>query len=72
VALDLRDSRYIAVNRSGQLLWGSLAEGATRDELIQSLVGAFEIDTERAAADVDAFTAELDSRDLLMREQSDG
>ena len=72
VALDLRESRYLAINRSGQILWGALAEeeGATRDELIERLAGAFEIDRERAAADVDAFTGELESRDLLVRDQS--
>ena len=72
VALDLRESRYLAINRSGQVLWAALAdgEGATRDELIERLAGAFEIDRERAAADVDAFTGELESRDLLVRDQS--
>jgi Coenzyme PQQ synthesis protein D (PqqD) len=72
VALDLRDSRYLAVNPSGQVLWGALAEaeGATRDELIRKLVDFFDIEPDRAAADVDAFTAELESRDLLVRDQS--
>ena len=72
VALDLRESRYLAVNRTGQALWAALADGATRDELIEGLVEAFGIDRARAAADVDAFTAELESRDLLVRERSDG
>jgi Coenzyme PQQ synthesis protein D (PqqD) len=70
VALDLRDSRYLAVNASGQILWGALAEGegATRDELIEKLVEAFGIERAQAAGDVDAFTSELESRDLLMRD----
>ena len=71
VALDLRDSRYLAVNRTGQVLWTALAEGATRDQLVERLIEAFGIDDARAAADVDAFTAELESRDLLVREQVD-
>ncbi|MGH2993054.1 MAG: PqqD family protein [Solirubrobacterales bacterium] len=71
VALDLRESRYLAVNRSGQVLWAALAEGATRDELVERLVEAFDIEAASAAADVDAFTAELDSRGLLVQKQSD-
>jgi hypothetical protein len=72
VALDLRESRYLAVNQTGRVLWGALAEGATRDELISQLVEDFGIDRARAATDVDAFTAELESRDLLVREPSGG
>lgn len=70
VALDLRESRYLAINRSGRVLWAALAEGATRDQLVERLVQAFGIEHARAAADVDAFTAELESRDLLIRKQS--
>lgn len=68
VALDLRESSYLAVNRTGRVLWGGLAAGETRDELIERLVEAFGIERKRAAADVDAFTAELESRGLLVRE----
>ncbi len=68
VALDLRTSRYLAVNRTGRVIWSALAEGATRDELIAGLVEAFEIDRSRAATDVDAFTSELEARGLILRE----
>jgi len=68
VALDLRESRYLAVNRTGHALWSALAEGATQDELVERLVDAFDIERGRAAADVEAFTTELESRGLLMRE----
>ena len=71
VALDLRESRYLAVNRTGQVLWAALAEGATRPQLVERLIDDFGIDQARAAADVDAFTAELESRDLLVQERSD-
>jgi hypothetical protein len=70
VALDLRESRYLAVNRTGRLLWVALAEGATRDDLVERLVETFGIEQSRAEHDVDAFTAELDSRGLLAREPS--
>jgi Coenzyme PQQ synthesis protein D (PqqD) len=67
VVLDLRQSRYLAINRTGRVLWAALAEGATNDELIERLVEAFAIGRARAAADVDAFTTELESRGLLLR-----
>jgi hypothetical protein len=69
VVLDLRESRYLAINRTGQVLWEALAKGATNDELIERLVEAGGIERARAAADVDAFTAELDSRGLLLHER---
>ena len=70
VALDLRESRYLAINRTGQVLWTALAEGATEDELTDRLVEAFDIERARAAADVTAFTTDLESRGLLVRDQS--
>jgi hypothetical protein len=70
VALDLRESRYLAINRTGQALWAALAEGASRDDLIERLVGNFDIERARAAVDVDAFTTDLESRGLLVQEPS--
>jgi Coenzyme PQQ synthesis protein D (PqqD) len=70
VALDLRESRYLAVNRTGRVLWAALAEGSSRDELVEQIAGEFGVERARAEADVDAFTAELESRGLLVRGQS--
>ena len=63
--LDMRTSEYIALNRTGSLLWLSLAEGATRDHLVGVLVGRFGITAERASADVDAFLHDLAGRGFL-------
>jgi orotate phosphoribosyltransferase-like protein len=65
VALDVESATYLSANASGRLLWRSLSEGATRQELVSCLVDEFEIDAERAGADVDAFLAELSKRGLL-------
>lgn len=65
VALDEATAEYLAANEAGGLLWRALAKGATRDELAETLAGEFRIDLERAAADTDAFLAELRARDLL-------
>ena len=67
VALDVGRSEYIAVNASGAILWSALVEGSTRDELVQALVAEFEVDEERAAADVDAFLESLSERGILAR-----
>ena len=66
--MDLRESRYLAVNQTGKQLWGALAEGASREELVDRLVDAFGIERSQAEADTDAFLGDLESRGLLIRE----
>ena len=65
VALELEDSMYLGVNPSGALLWRLLEDGATRGELVDRLVEEYDLDRERAGADVDAFVAALRERNLL-------
>ena len=65
VALDGDKSIYVATNRTGTLVWQKLAEGATRDQLVESLVAAFGVSAETAAADVDRFVADLRANGLL-------
>ncbi len=67
VAVDLGRSDYVSTNESGLLLWRRLAEGTTREQLVDELVGAFGIEPHRAAADVGRFLDELDARNLLER-----
>ncbi len=65
VVLDLARSAYLAVNESGTALWTLLAEGATREALAARLRDGFGLEPERAAADVDAFLADLAGRGLV-------
>ena len=65
VVLDQRNSTYLAVNRTGSVLWPLLAEGATRSELAAALVERFGIEEDQATSDVDAFVDFLVGRDLL-------
>jgi hypothetical protein len=65
VALDLRSSIYLAINRSGTLLWPALVEGATREELVRRLQDEWDLDEDAARSDVESFIAKLDERDLL-------
>jgi hypothetical protein len=65
LALDLGRSVYLRLNKSGALLWERLAPGATRTELIETLVGAFPVDAEQAATDVDDFLSSCRQRGLI-------
>jgi hypothetical protein len=65
VAVDIKTAAYLGANPAGALLWEALADGATKDELANLLVKRFSIDEARAAADVDAFLAQLDEAGLL-------
>ena len=65
VAVDTRNSVYMAVNRSGAVLWPMLLDGATRDELISRLSAAYDLQRAEAERDVDAFVQALEDQDLL-------
>jgi hypothetical protein len=66
VALDLRESEYFAINRTGTLLWRAVAGGASRPELVALLVEQFGLTETAAAADVDRFVADLERRRLVV------
>jgi hypothetical protein len=68
VAIDVRTDTYLGVNESGARLWAALASGATRDQLVDGLVGEFGISSERAAGDVDSFLGLLAEHELLVEE----
>ena len=72
LALDLRESRYLASNESARLLWQRLLEGTTPAELAQCLVEAYGLDEEQAERDVGAFLAELERRGLLTTDGEPG
>lgn len=65
IVLDLRDSLYLSANPAGTVLWRRLETGATRSELVAALLSEFEVERERAAADVDAFLTDCRRRELL-------
>ncbi len=65
VVLDLRGSRYFAINATGTLLWPLLAQGATRAQLIAAVRERWDVGGEQAAGDVDVFCAALGREGLL-------
>ena len=65
IAIDVRESTYLTANGSGMILWTALSAGATKDDLVGSLVAEFDIDADTAAADVERFLTDLRERGLL-------
>lgn len=65
VALDAGKMTYLGVNGSGAELWQALVDGATRAQLIDRLLDRYEVDRDTASNDVDAFIADLRTRELL-------
>lgn len=65
VALDAQKSVYLSTNSSGALLWHSLVDGATIDNLVAELQATYGIDADRAATDVAEFIGMLSTHGLL-------
>ena len=65
IAVDLDASTYLSANESAAPLWEALAQGTTRDDLIERLTDTAGIDRDQAAGDVDDFLDALANRRLL-------
>ena len=65
VALDLPRALYVGTNQSGRLLWEVLEHGATREQLVQSLVDEYGLERAAAERDVGAFVSHLGEQRLL-------
>jgi hypothetical protein len=66
LVLDVRNSRYLAINRSGALLWPLIVAGATHAALAAALCQAHDLAPADAVSDVEHFLAWLDERGLLV------
>ena len=65
VVLDLDTSRYLSVSGAATEIWPQLLSGATEDELVATLVDAFDVDDAVARADTLSFLDDLQARGLL-------
>ena len=65
IALGHESSSYLATDASGALLWKSLADGTSREALVELLVADYDVDEAHARADVDAFLDSLAAQGLL-------
>jgi hypothetical protein len=66
VAADLGSSTYLNTNESGTLLWTALAQGTTRDGLVELLIAKYAIGRSQAETDVSAFLDSLRAQRLLV------
>ena len=55
----------IALSESGALLWERLEQGAAENDLVEAILAEYEVERDRAEADVDAFVSELHSKGIL-------
>jgi hypothetical protein len=65
VVLDLAGSVYLKLNGSARVLWERLATPCAEENLVEALIDEYDIDHERAKADVAEFLGELHRRQLL-------
>jgi hypothetical protein len=65
VVLDLRSSTYLSVNHSGSVIWRRLQQPASRQDLVEAVVEEYEVDSDQAGRDVDAFLEVLEAHGLL-------
>jgi hypothetical protein len=65
ILLDLRTSIYLAANPAATVLWRLLDVGTTRAALVAALMDDFEVDEQRARADVDRFIEDCRRRNLI-------
>lgn len=55
----------ITLNDTGKFLWEKLAAGTERNELVDALLGEYDVSKELAEQSVDAFVARLKELDFL-------
>ncbi len=65
ILLDGKVETYLALNRTGTLLWPQLVEGSSRAALAESLVTRFDVSGEVAERDVERFLGLLAAHGLL-------
>jgi hypothetical protein len=66
VLLDLESGMYFGLDGVGKRIWDSVTEGHSIGEIAAIITTEYEVDEERAQADVVAFTSDLVERGLLV------
>ncbi len=65
VILDLETSFYFAASASAAVLVNALIEGASEADLVDRLLAHYAVSAADATADVEAFLAQMQGRNLL-------
>ena len=58
----------ITLNDTGRFLWQRLEIGATLDELVQAMLGEYDVDEQTARAGAERFVSKLQERGFLEAE----
>ena len=58
-------NQIMSLNETGAFLWRMLEDGTEKDELVRSMLSEYEVDSETAERDVDAFIAQLQEKALI-------
>ncbi|MEM6731374.1 MAG: PqqD family protein [Myxococcota bacterium] len=66
VVLDLESKSYLHLNASGTLLWQTLKDGGTLEELAHVLADRYALDMEPALRDAQHWVDELVSRKVIV------
>lgn len=68
VAVGKRSEQFngmVNLNETGAFLWKLVEQGASRDELLNSLLEAYEVEREKAEQDVDKFISVLQQNNFV-------
>lgn len=63
--LSLDDRQVHALNDTAAVIWESIGEGRSIDDLVRAVREVFEVDENEARADVEAFVADLAKLGLI-------
>lgn len=55
----------VVISGCGEFLWTKLTEDISRDELVAALLDEYDVEAERATADVDRFIEQLSQANIL-------
>ena len=68
VAVGKRSEQFngmVNLNETGEFLWKLVEQGASRDELLNSLLETYEVEREKAEQDVDKFISVLQQNNFV-------
>lgn len=57
----------MSLNGSGLLLWEALQKDCTEEELVETVLAAYDVDAETAARDVREFIGQLEQANILIK-----
>ncbi len=72
VLLHLDTKRYFTLNSTGAVIWKSLAQGKTEDEIVSQLADEYDADTAHLTASTRRLLRQLESAALIERVESGG